>query len=295
MTTADPRIEETRTQMLLRWCIAALSVAALHGTTAWAVLNWPQSPASASQPPAAVMIELSPLPVAPETPPQEVAVGPTQQQVDEITPNEAKDKPVEKIEPTPEPLNETAQTDPDVSPVKDEKPVETPNLDPVSNAEALLPPPPPKPPEPKKEEEKTLELPKEKIERKIKPQERPKSTKKQAMAPKAMPLPKAHTNAASVSGTSSSMSTATWRGMVMAHLERFKRYPGGGGGGTSSIAFTIDRSGRVLSARLIRSSGSNMLDQEAAALPRRASPVPPPPGNTGGGTVLLTVPIRFSR
>jgi protein TonB len=68
------------------------------------------------------------------------------------------------------------------------------------------------------------------------------------------------------------MSVATWRGSVMAHLDRHKRYPGGGGG-TSSVAFTIDRSGRVLSARLIQSSGSAILDEEAVALARRASPV----------------------
>jgi periplasmic protein TonB len=61
------------------------------------------------------------------------------------------------------------------------------------------------------------------------------------------------------------------------------------------VAFTIDRSGRVLSARLIRSSGSAVLDQEAVSLARRASPVPPPPPNIGGGTIVVTVPVRFSR
>lgn len=292
-TAVDQQLYETRVRMALRWSGAVLCVAALHGGTAWAVLNWPKPPVEAGQPPAAVMIELAPLPVAPETTPQNLAVGPTQDHQEESTPNDAKEKPVEKTEPTPEPVHEAAKTEPDAKPVEEAKPVETPKLDPVPNAEALLPTPPPKPPEPKTEEEKP-EPPKEKVVKEAKPQERPKATKKTAMAPKAMPLPRAKTNAAPVSGTSSSMSIATWRGMVMAHLERFKRSPGGGGG-TSSVAFTIDRAGRVLSARLIRSSGSNVLDQEAAALPRRASPVPPPPTNIPGGTVLLTVPVRFSR
>jgi len=79
----------------------------------------------------------------------------------------------------------------------------------------------------------------------------------------------------------------------MAHLNRHKRYPGGGG--TSSVAFTIDRSGRVLSVRLIRSSGSAVLDQEAVALARHASSVPAPPANIGRGSVVLSVPVRFSR
>ncbi|MBS0237153.1 MAG: energy transducer TonB [Proteobacteria bacterium] len=289
-TAAGHQLYETRVRMALRWSGAVLCVAALHGGTAWAVLNWPKPPVAASQLPAAVMIELAPLPVAPETPPQNVAVGPTQDQQEESTPDDAKEKPVEKTEPTPEPVQEPAKSEPDAKPVEEAKPVETPKLDPVPNAEALLPPPP-KPPEPTTEEEKP-EPPKEKMVEKTKTKTRPKVTKTQAMAPKAMPLPPAQTNAAPVSGTSSSMSVATWRGMVMAHLERFKRYPGGGGG-TSSVAFTIDRAGRVLSARLIRSSGSSTLDQEAAALPRRASPVPPPPANIAGGTVVLTVPVRF--
>ncbi len=284
---------ETQARLFLRWGGAALCVAALHGGTAWAVLHWPKPPIEAGQPPAAVMIELAPLPVAPEATPQNVAVGPTQEQQDESTPDDSKEKPVEKTEPTPEPVHEPAKAEPDAKPVEQPTPVEAPKLDPVPNAEALLPPPLPKPPELRKEEAKP-EPPKQKVVKEARHQAQPKATKKQAMAPKAMPLPRANTNAAPASGTSSSMSTATWRGMVMAHLERFKRYPGGGGG-TSSVAFTIDRAGRVLSARLIRSSGSSALDQEAAALPRRASPVPPPPGNIPGGTVLLTVPVRFSR
>jgi protein TonB len=91
------------------------------------------------------------------------------------------------------------------------------------------------------------------------------------------------------------MSMATWRGQVMAHLNRRKRHPGGAAGGTASVSFTIDRSGRVLSARLIRSSGSAILDREAVALARRASPVPAPPAGIGRSTVNLSVPVRFAR
>jgi TonB family protein len=81
-----------------------------------------------------------------------------------------------------------------------------------------------------------------------------------------------------------------------AHLNRYKRFPAGGSRGTSSIAFTIDRNGRVLSSRLVRSSGDSVLDQEAVSLARRASPVPPPPQNIAGrGAVTLSVPIRFNK
>jgi protein TonB len=62
----------------------------------------------------------------------------------------------------------------------------------------------------------------------------------------------------------------------MAHLNRYKRFPpGAAGAGVATGVFTIDRSGRVLSARLVRSAGDSALDTEAASLPRRASHLPP--------------------
>jgi protein TonB len=80
----------------------------------------------------------------------------------------------------------------------------------------------------------------------------------------------------------------------MAHLNHYKRYPPGASStGTASIAFTIARSGQVLSARLIGSSGDPALDAEAVSLPRRASPVPAPPADFGGSVLTLTVPIHF--
>ena len=90
------------------------------------------------------------------------------------------------------------------------------------------------------------------------------------------------------------LSPATWKIELMAHLNRYKRYPSGAAStGTASVAFTIARSGQVLSAHLIGSSGNPALDAEAVSLPRRASPVPAPPPDFGGGALTLTVPIHF--
>jgi hypothetical protein len=48
---------------------------------------------------------------------------------------------------------------------------------------------------------------------------------------------------------------------LLAHLNRYKRYPSGAAStGTASVAFTIARSGQVLSARLIGSSGNPALE-----------------------------------
>jgi TonB family protein len=82
----------------------------------------------------------------------------------------------------------------------------------------------------------------------------------------------------------------------MAHLNRYKRYPSGAAGtGTASVAFTIARSGQVLSARLIGSSGNPALDAEAVSLPRHASPVPAPPPDFGGGRSNPHCPNPFRR
>jgi protein TonB len=81
----------------------------------------------------------------------------------------------------------------------------------------------------------------------------------------------------------------------MAQLNRYKRYPPGvDRGGTSLVAFNVNRSGAVTAARLVRSSGDSTLDQEAVSLPRRASPLPPPPHGSAG-SIALTVPIHFDR
>ncbi len=287
---------ETLRQLLTRWTLAAVFVVAVHAGVALAVAHWPEPKSAAGEPPAAVMIELAPLPVAPETPPQEVAVGVQQEMSTQSTPTDAKEEPV-KEEPEPEVEPAKAEPPPEPPPEPVEREVEdeisVPPLPEIETAAAVLDPPPPPPPPTEKEDEKKPE--EKKIEKKAKPKPKRKSVAQTASAPKPVNVPRARANAAPISGVGASMSVATWRGSVIAHLNRHKRYPGGGGAGTSSIAFTIDRSGRVLSARLIRSSGSAMLDQEAVALARRASPVPAPPPNIGGGSIVLSVPVRFSR
>ena len=49
----------------LRWTLAGIAVAALHGGGIWLALNWPQPSVAAGDPPAAIMMELAPLAVAP--------------------------------------------------------------------------------------------------------------------------------------------------------------------------------------------------------------------------------------
>lgn len=88
-----------------------------------------------------------------------------------------------------------------------------------------------------------------------------------------------------------------WQGRVVSHLYRRKQYPGQAQRerleGTATLRFSIDTAGRVLSARIARSSGHAQLDSAAMALIERASPVPAPPAGLAADKLTLVVPIEF--
>jgi protein TonB len=88
----------------------------------------------------------------------------------------------------------------------------------------------------------------------------------------------------------------TWRSTVAALLERNKRYPSDARNdrGIAQIAFSIDRKGRVMSSRIVTTSGSPALDREALEMIKRSQPFPPPPSALQGTEVSLTVPVRFN-
>jgi periplasmic protein TonB len=63
--------------------------------------------------------------------------------------------------------------------------------------------------------------------------------------------------------------------------------------GTATARVAMSRSGQVLRATLVKSSGSEALDEESLALVRRAQPLPAlPPGLPD--PLEITVPVRFS-
>lgn len=276
----------------LRWGVAALVVASAHGVAGWVIANWQRAEAAVGAPPAAVMIELAPLAVAPEAPPQEVAPGP---EMVEAQP-EPEPPPPEPVIEKPEPI-EPPPPEPVALP---EPEIKIPELPSLPDAAAVLAPPPepkPKPPEEKPPEVKPKPKPKPRVVERPKPVRPDKPKAEQTTAPMAQDqvAPRA---AAPSSGASSASpaAQASWRGMLIAHLNRYKRFPGGASPGTVQVAFSIDRGGRVLSARLVHGSGDAALDEEAVAMIRRASPVPAPPESVGGGgAISLAVPVRFSR
>ena len=85
-----------------------------------------------------------------------------------------------------------------------------------------------------------------------------------------------------------------YRGLVSAHLARYKQYPAdarsSGKTGTAAVTFSIGGGGGVTSVSLARGSGVASIDQEVVAMVRRASPFPAPPG---GRPQSFTVPVSF--
>jgi protein TonB len=96
----------------------------------------------------------------------------------------------------------------------------------------------------------------------------------------------------------SAAQVASWHRRIALQVERHKGYPASARArhetGTAELAFTLDRTGKVVASRVVRTSGFAALDQETIDTVRRAAPFPPPPQNLPGETFDFTVPIRFN-
>jgi len=174
----------------------------------------------------------------------------------------------------PGPLQQEAEPEP-----QPEKPIEKVELPPDPQAEpvvAVTPPPKLEPPKEKKPKQKHASL---------------------ASAPTRAD-PQADRPAAPMPGLSSRNSDAlpNWKTQLVAKLERSKRYPSEARGdqGIAQLAFSVDRQGGVHNARIVRSSGSSVLDHETLALVQRAQPLPPPPPEVSGAQIPIVVPIRYN-
>lgn len=156
---------------------------------------------------------------------------------------------------------------------------------PPVKAEVALPKPKPKPkPQPVTPARTDDPIAETVVERTSTAAEAPAAPVAAAPAPGASPL---------LSGTA----VPTWQGELRAHLERHKRYPAAAQfrrqQGVPAVRFTMNRDGRIVSARLERPCGNDLLDGEALALLERAQPLPPPPAEMLGEQIELVVPVQF--
>lgn len=87
-----------------------------------------------------------------------------------------------------------------------------------------------------------------------------------------------------------------WEGLILAHLERFRRYPARARAarqqGTVYVRFRMNRAGMVLSSAIVKKSGSFGLDQAALDTLQRAQPLPAIPVDRPD-IVELTIPVEF--
>lgn len=254
-------VDETRTEWR-RWLLSGIIVLMAHGSLAAAIMHWremdePNDPASA------MVMDLAPFLMAPPTRPTDLPLGPEQLQT-EASP----DKPVEKVEENPEENAETAE-------VLEREPEVVPGPEPDIVLAALPPKPEPEP----KPADQDVTAPE--------------------TAPSTPPVAPGPVAAAPTQGQlliTNSNARTTWNRQVVALIERNKRYPTDARGavGTTELAFSLDRQGRVTDSRIVKSSGSAVLDREVLDLVKRAQPFPSAPTEMPGEKFPLTVPIVFT-
>jgi len=98
-------------------------------------------------------------------------------------------------------------------------------------------------------------------------------------------------------GESKQRIRATWQKELIAHIDRHKRYPADRGQSNANIliVMVLDRTGKVVSAKISHSSGDRVFDEAAMAMVRRADPVPAPPPLVANEGLTFTLPVNFRR
>lgn len=89
----------------------------------------------------------------------------------------------------------------------------------------------------------------------------------------------------------------SYAGVLAAHLNRHKSYPVSarrqGREGTVTLRFVVDRTGRVVDARVARSASFPEFDQAAMSMLTRAQPLPPFPAGMSETELVVMVPVSF--
>lgn len=259
-----PRPPDTR-----RWAICIALALGIHAAAASALLaRWNTEPEQVANAPL-IMIELDPVPVAPETKPTQAPPGPLQQQA------AARPEPPKPVEKAVEPQMQQSEAPPQGI---------------LEHTAAL-------PAEPKAELQLAVAPPEKSVE---KPVEKKRHAKQASLASAPSPAEKKSARAAAPAAGAASHNPSAlpnWKSELVARLERAKRYPpeaqAHGEQGVAQLTFSIDRSGGVHHARIARSSGSSRLDAATMALIGRAAPLPPPPPELSGTQIAISVPIRY--
>ncbi|OEI84721.1 TonB family protein [Brucella sp. BO3] len=279
-----------------RWLGAGVLVLSVHAAGAYAIHMAQEDNQPEGTEVAAMVVELVPDLVAPaeERVSEEVQPETTTEQPEEVQP-EPEPEPQPEAKAEPQQVQEPEEVIPDV--VEAQKPevaVPLPVEKPQEKSEEK-PKAEPKP-EPKKVEKPKPQKPKPE---KVKPKKAEKAAEtREASAPRVDAENGAKVAASKRGETSASAGViwAKWTSRLQSHMARNARFLQGKSRNTrgeAHVAFVIDPSGNVLSARIAVSSGDPAVDQLALEAARRASPVPAPPAAIAKARMPITMPLLF--
>jgi periplasmic protein TonB len=243
-----------------RYGVAALAIVLLHVAVIAAALVWYQRPGSVGAAIPAILLDLGPPPpAAPQLQPEDYKPGPVMQEAEAPQPEPPQTEMIEQLPPAP----------------LQEKPV-------VAAPQKVEPKPQPAPAKPQ---------PVKDVKKPIKKRLAEESTTSRADRI----APDAHLAS---SGASAAAAAASYRGMLVAHLQRFKQFPSGAASneqGLVQVGFTVTRNGRVTSSRVVRSSGFASIDRAALEMLQRAQPLPSFPPEMHQASDSFTAPVNFTR
>ena len=96
-------------------------------------------------------------------------------------------------------------------------------------------------------------------------------------------------------GQSAQRVRVTWQKELLAHLNKFKRYPADRARQAAEVvvSFVLDRVGHVVSTRVVKGSGDVSFDNAALTMLQRSDPVPPPPPLVADDGLTFTLPVIF--
>jgi periplasmic protein TonB len=268
MAYVDPH-ERASSGPLLRWGACGTVVLAIHVAIVLAIASHSDD-SNLETGASIVMMELAPISAAPPEPLSEVAPGPQQAETEQI-------EQIEQVK------QETPKDQSDADHVPDLPRESDPAVGLESEATVVREQTP---------QTESRELPeaetKEEIHQEAAVATAPPSAVMVDVRP-AAPAP-------GLVERPTSAALATWQRSMVVQLERHKRYPPQARGeqGVTTLAFTIDRQGHLLSSRIVQSAGSAILDAAALAMLSHSEPFPAPPLGIADELLAITVPIRYS-
>lgn len=105
--------------------------------------------------------------------------------------------------------------------------------------------------------------------------------------------------AASKGAQTAAMAPPHYLSAVLARLQQAKRFPekarARGDEGRAVVRLSIQRNGALGQTKIVRSSGSALLDEAALDTVRRAAPFPPLPVEIAGAALVLNAPMNFKQ